>query len=133
MLSRPTRCGRRRLGALAAGAALVLGACSSGGSTAAPPPDANLVIEAHDIRFDKKAYTAQPGAVKIAYVSKANQTHTLVVLDAQKHEIGDKLRVVPGKVVGGTYDLPAGSYRLVCDIPGHEAAGMWADLTVGTG
>jgi uncharacterized cupredoxin-like copper-binding protein len=131
MLARPTRRSRGRLAAVGAVAGLALGACSRGASTAAPPPDANLVIEAHDIKFDKKAYTAQPGAVKLAYLSKANQTHTLVVLDAQKHEIGDKLKVTPGKVVGGTYDLPAGSYRLVCDIPGHESAGMWADLTVG--
>jgi uncharacterized cupredoxin-like copper-binding protein len=33
-------------------------------------------------------------------------------------------------VVGATYDLPTGTYRLVCDIPGHEAAGMVATLTV---
>jgi uncharacterized cupredoxin-like copper-binding protein len=131
MLARRNRRLRGGLGALAAVAGLTLGACSSGGSTAKPPPDANLVIEAHDIKFDKKAYTAQPGAVKIAYLSKANQTHTLLVLDAQNHEIGDKLKVTPGKVVGGTYDLPAGTYRLVCDIPGHESAGMVATLTVG--
>lgn len=37
----------------------------------------------------------------------------------------------PGAVGWATLDLPAGNYELVCNLPGHYAAGMYAELTVG--
>lgn len=36
----------------------------------------------------------------------------------------------PGAVGWVTLDLPAGNYELVCNLPGHYAAGMYAELTV---
>jgi uncharacterized cupredoxin-like copper-binding protein len=110
---------------------LAAGACgSSSGSDTSPsvPADA-LVIEALDIKFDKKAYDALAGEVTIAYESKGQQVHTLVVLDKDNKAIGKTLRVTPGQTRVGTYDLPAGTYELICDIPGHAAAGMTATLT----
>ena len=41
-----------------------------------------------------------------------------------------RLVASPGKAVGGTVTLPAGTYTMYCDIPGHEAAGMHATVTV---
>lgn len=29
-----------------------------------------------------------------------------------------------------TLDLPAGRYELICNLPGHYAAGMYTELTV---
>ncbi len=42
---------------------------------------------------------------------------------------GDK-GIAPGATGWMTLDLPAGSYELVCNLPGHYAAGMYAEITV---
>lgn len=36
----------------------------------------------------------------------------------------------PGAVGWVTLHLPAGTYELVCNLPGHYAAGMYTGLTV---
>jgi uncharacterized cupredoxin-like copper-binding protein len=36
----------------------------------------------------------------------------------------------PGSVGWVTLHLPAGNYELICDLPGHYAAGMYTQLTV---
>lgn len=38
--------------------------------------------------------------------------------------------IAPGASSWVTVDLPAGRYEVVCDLPGHYAAGMYAQLTV---
>ena len=43
---------------------------------------------------------------------------------------GEGTGIVPGAVSWVTLDLPAGRYELVCNYPGHYAAGMYAELTV---
>ncbi|WP_158274575.1 plastocyanin/azurin family copper-binding protein [Cellulomonas sp. WB94] len=38
--------------------------------------------------------------------------------------------IAPGATGWVTLDLPAGRYELVCNLPGHYAAGMFAEITV---
>jgi uncharacterized cupredoxin-like copper-binding protein len=115
---------------------LAVGACSSasgnsgGGGSSDSVPAGALVVEALDIKFDKKDYDASAGEVPIAYESKGQIVHTLLVLDQDNTQIGSTLRVEPGQTKVETFDLPAGTYELICDIPGHAAAGMKATLTV---
>jgi len=118
---------------------LTLGACGSSGGAGASGTTAGasatsapgtLTIEAEDIKFDKKQYDATAGEVTVDYVSKGQLTHDLVIYDKSNTVVGDTLRVNPGKTTTGTYDLPAGTYTLICDIPGHKDAGMVATLTV---
>ena len=123
-----------RGGLLISGAALaVLGfaGCGGGGSSGSSdsvPADA-LVVEALDIKFDQEEYTAPAGATEIAYVSEGQQVHTLVVFDESNQKIGETMTVNPGQTKVDTFDLPAGTYSLICDIPGHQDAGMVATLT----
>lgn len=42
---------------------------------------------------------------------------------------GDK-GIAPGATGWVTLDLPAGRYELACNLPGHYAAGMYAEITV---
>ena len=44
--------------------------------------------------------------------------------------IGEIEETEPGKTGNATFRLKAGKYLLVCNIPGHYMAGMWAFLTV---
>ena len=114
-----------------AGVALVLlpvAACGGGSSTAnSSASSADVTVHAQDsLKFDKTDYSAKAGDVKIAYVADGSLTHTLLIKDKN----GFKLQVSSGETKTGTVNLPTGSYTLYCDIPGHEAAGMKAALTV---
>ena len=116
---------------LATAGILGLAACGGGdssGSDESVPADA-LVVEALDIKFDKDAYTSQAGTTDIAYVSEGQQVHTLVVFDENNQKVGETMRVHPGETQVEAFDLPAGTYTLICDIPGHKDAGMVATLT----
>jgi uncharacterized cupredoxin-like copper-binding protein len=109
---------------------LALAACGGGGSssTNTVPADA-LVVKAEDIKFDKKEYTAPAGQVTVAYESKGSVVHTLLIYDKDNVEVGEELKVNPGETKVATFDLPAGSYTMICNIPGHKEAGMTATLT----
>jgi plastocyanin len=115
---------------LAAAGLVGLAACGGGDggsdSSDSVPADA-LVIEALDIRFDQDEYTAPAGATDIAYVSEGQQVHTLIVSDADNQQVGTTMKVNPGDTQVEGFDLPAGTYTLFCDIPGHE--NMKATLT----
>jgi uncharacterized cupredoxin-like copper-binding protein len=117
-------------GLLAGAACGSSGGTSSGATTAASVPAGAVVIEALDIKFDKKAYDATAGKVTIVYENKGQLVHTLLVLDESNTQIGPTLRVDPGQTKTETFDLPAGTHQLICDVPGHAAAGMKATITV---
>jgi plastocyanin len=93
------------------------------------PADA-VQVDALDIAFDMDEYAATAGDVTIAYVSEAQQVHSLVLFDDANEKVGDRLAVDPGRTDVGTFDLAAGTYSMICDIPGHREAGMVATLTV---
>jgi len=126
---------RRTLTSIVGATALatILTACgdSGGGGTASKPGDcspvdSSLTVGALDkLQFDAEAYEAAPGCVEITYANEGSVAHTLLV----KGQSGFKLAI--GDEDAGTLDLKAGDYTIYCDIAGHEAAGMSADLTIG--
>jgi plastocyanin len=109
--------------------ALPLGACGGGSSASGPLAGADVTVHAKDtLRFDKSEYTAKAGTIKIGYVNDGNLTHTLVI---DGHPEFNKLQVSSkGQSQIGTAQLPPGTYQIYCDIPGHRAAGMQANLVV---
>jgi plastocyanin len=115
--------------AAAAALATVLTACGGddGGGDAGgcTPADAEVTVHAKDaLKFDADAYESKAGCIEVSYVNDGSVAHTLLV----KGKSGFKLSV--GDTDSGTVELPAGTYELYCDVPGHEAAGMKADLEV---
>ena len=118
---------------LGTAALLALVACGGGGSGGSSSKDsvpANaLVVKAEDIKFDKKEYTAPAGQVTVAYESKGSIVHTLLIYDKDNVQVGEELKVSPGETKVATFDLPAGTYTMICNIPGHKEAGMTATLT----
>ncbi len=113
--------------------ALALGACGGddgdGGGSDTVAAGA-LEVQALDIAFDADEYSATAGEVTIEYVSEGRLQHTLVVFDDANRQIGAKLAVAPGETDVGSFDLAAGSYTMICDVPGHKEAGMVATLDV---
>ena len=121
---------RRPFRTLAALAALVAPLTACGGSddeaSGCSPPTGDLAVGAQDdLTFDAERFEADAGCIEVTYTNEGDIAHTLLV----KGKSGFKLSV--GDTDTGTLDLPAGSYVLFCDVSGHEAAGMEADLIVG--
>src|SRR3954469_25532048 len=111
--------------------ALPLAACggssSSSGCGSEPSGTAAVTVHALDaLKFDQSDYTAKAGDVSLDYINDGSQTHTLVVED-KGSKLEDKSHGATDK---GTVNLLPGSYKIFCDIAGHEGAGMKATLTV---
>jgi plastocyanin len=120
---------RRTLFTVAAMAAIAVPLVACGGSddeaSGCTPVDSELAVGARDdLTFDAERYEAGEGCIEVTYTNEGEIDHTLLVRD----EGGFKLSV--GDTDTGTIDLAAGEYVLYCDIAGHEAAGMKADLVV---
>lgn len=125
---------RRTLTCIASAAALALPLAACGSSDSADPgssasgcdtPTSDLTVEGLDrLAFDADTYRTAAGCIEVRYTNAGTVPHTLLV-QGQK---GFKLSI--GRSDTGAIELPAGTYRLYCDLPGHEAAGMHAELTV---
>ena len=113
-------------------AIFALSAC--GGGTSAPaqtiPSDAGLIVKnVKSIRFDKSEYSAAAGNVKVVTVNEDTVRHTLLVVKDGVKVPNFKLVVAEeGAIDVGEINLAAGSYTLICDVPGHQ--NMKATLTV---
>lgn len=113
-------------------AVCALSAC--GGGTSAPaqtiPSDAGVVVRnVKSIRFDKSEYSAAAGNIKFVTVDEDTVRHTLLVVKDGVKVPNFKLVVAEeGAVDVGVINLAAGSYTLICDVPGHQ--NMKATLTV---
>ena len=113
-------------------AIFALSAC--GGGTSAPaqtiPSDAGLIVKnVKSIRFDKSEYSAAAGNVKVVTVNEDTVRHTLLVIKDGVKVPNFKLVVAQeGAIDVGEINLAAGSYTLICDVPGHQ--NMKATLTV---
>lgn len=90
------------------------------------PAVATLEVDAlPSLKFQADEFTTEAGINEIVYLDKGG-THTL--LFEEPEFAGFKLQVPPDD--SGKIDLPAGTYTIFCDVPGHRAAGMEATLTV---
>ena len=113
-------------------AAPLLAACGDDDSTSEPTvttsgggSGSSLTVHGTDqLKFDETSYTAEAGTVDVTYVNDGSVAHTLLIRGVN----GFKLSI--GHEDEGTVDLEPGEYTLYCDVPGHEQAGMAADLTV---
>ena len=102
---------------------------SAGGATPArdPGPGEPFTIEAGDLFLKPAELTVPPGAVTFTYVNVGAQVHTLLIdkIEGFKLEVAAK-----GDTDKGNVELHRGRFTLYCDVPGHQAAGMEANLVV---
>lgn len=82
-----------------------------------------------ELSYDKKALTAHAGKVIIDFTNTSPLEHNVTIESSA------------GKVLGATptfkggskelsLELPAGTYKFFCSVPGHRMAGMEGTLTV---
>ena len=100
-----------------------------GGS--AGPPAGSIKVSMTEFAFSPKDLSAPAGKV-VFYLENAGQTsHDMVVFDSSQKQVAKSDVVQAGNNLVFTIDnLAAGSYAIVCDLPGHREAGMVGTLTV---
>jgi plastocyanin len=112
---------------------LALSACG-GSSTDAPaetlPPDAFVVTAVSGLKFDAETYGPIPaGDVQFGYLNEDSVRHTLILAKDGVKVPNFKLDVSKkGSIDSGVVTLEAGTYQVICDVPGHS--NMRAVLTV---
>jgi plastocyanin len=115
-------------------ASLALLAACGGGGTSAPaetlPSGALVVTAVPGLRFDAKTYGPVPaGDIVFGYQNEDSIRHTLILAKDDTKVPNFKLVVAKkGDVDSGPVTLDAGTYTLICDVPGH--GNMRASLTV---
>ena len=87
------------------------------------PGDLTLVTE--DVKFSPERLEAAAGNVAVFVSNKDLFWHTFTI-----KELDVNLNVPVGGERRIAFDAPAGTYRVVCAIPGHTKAGMEGKLTV---
>jgi len=97
------------------------------------PPVETVRIEAVDpFRFAPTKLEVRAGVpTRIELVNKGAAEHSLVVKTPDGTRDWVHLHVAPGATDGSTYRLDqAGTYRVLCTIPGHTEGGMVGQLIV---
>ncbi|MEA2139885.1 MAG: hypothetical protein QOG56_3035 [Solirubrobacteraceae bacterium] len=128
----------------AVAAAVALGGCGS--SDDGPRGGAaKLAVTASEFAFDPSTLAAKPGKLTITMKNAGKDGHELVVLRtatkadglkvsggrvSEKDAIGEIGDTAGGASKSATFDLEAGTYVYVCNIPGHYGKGMRGTLTV---
>ena len=110
----------------------LLSSCSGGTSAPAEtlPAGAMVVKAVPSLRFDMDQYgPVKAGEVLIGYSNEDSVRHTLILAKDNKKVPNFKLVIgAPGSVDSGTVNLDAGTYQVICDVPGH--GNMKAELIV---
>jgi plastocyanin len=122
----------KRLLSFSASVAL-LAACGGGGTSAPAetlPSGALVVTAVPGLRFDAKTYGPVPaGDIVFGYQNEDSIRHTLILAKDDTKVPNFKLVVAKkGDVDSGPVTLDAGTYTIICDVPGH--GNMRASLTV---
>ncbi len=91
------------------------------------PATSSVDVEAlQSIKFQATEFTATGDVVEFNYSGATG--HTLAIQDPKFD--GFLLTTDAGGKKSGKVDITPGTYTLYCTVPGHEAQGMKATLTV---
>ncbi len=97
------------------------------GGTAPQPTGTALTVELSEFKIAPRTLTAKPGSISLTIKNVGTVEHNFVVVGTEV-----KLEAIqPGETKTVRADLPGGTYRVICTIPGHEEAGMVGSLKVG--
>ncbi len=91
-------------------------------------------IEAGEVTFSASNVGAIPHELVIVRTDTAVDELPVqegrVDEDAAGEEIGEIEEFDAGLTLAGTFELDAGSYALICNLPGHYEGGMFVEFTV---
>ena len=121
----------RRTILLAAIIVLALSAAAACGGGGGGQPAGSIKVNMTEFKFDPSAINASAGKVTFYLVNSGSVAHDLVVIGPDGKKVAGSELVQAGNTSVLTVDnLTAGSYRIICDQPGHEESGMKGTLSV---
>ena len=101
---------------------------------ASPVAGEQVEIVSYDIYFEPKEVTIPADTdVTIVLPNEGVTLHNFSVDDNQNEDLPFEpidIDIDPGATERVTINAPVGEYYFYCNVPGHEAAGMWGTLTV---
>ena len=109
--------------ALAIAAAVGFGVLANRGS---PGPKAQVEVSMTDYAFDPHPIEVAAGDVRFVVKNDGQIAHDLVLPELGKGTADQR----PGNTRSFDVTLRPGTYLVVCDLPGHRAAGMVTQLVV---
>ena len=84
-----------------------------------------------EFKFDPSTVSAPHGKVVLFLVNGGSVAHDLIVSDSSGNRVAGSELVSAGDSNVFTIDnIAAGTYKIFCDQPGHEASGMKGTLTI---
>jgi uncharacterized cupredoxin-like copper-binding protein len=116
-------------------------------TTTAQPATAGtkLTVRMSEFAFAPKDAVAKAGEVTVTAPNDGNVVHELVILKTsadpahlpmdgdevdESKNVGEVADVAPGATKSAKIKLTAGTYAMVCNLPGHYKSGMYGSLTV---
>jgi plastocyanin len=115
----------RRIAFLTSLIALTVG-CARGGQ----PSGTVVMVTAKEFSFELSPATVGPGAVTFRVQNRGAVEHNFALFQGTQ-KLAELNTFNPGETRELRIQLTRGEYRIVCTIPGHEAAGMVTALKVG--
>ena len=89
----------------------------------------NVTAVASGLKFSRSSLKAKAGKITIKLTNASPLKHDLVV-ESGETILAKTPLLAKGKSGSLTVTLKKGTYAFVCDVPGHEAAGMKGKLVV---
>jgi uncharacterized cupredoxin-like copper-binding protein len=111
------------------------GAASARGANDTPSPSAAatsqaITVTARDtMRFEPSTITVRAGEpIQLTLVNAGKMPHDFTLREGVARRV--KVEAGPGKSASGTFTIDRpGTYTFICDVSGHEAAGMKGTIT----
>lgn len=112
--------------------ALALSACAGGAGEVTSTPSASTIsVEAIEFAFTPNTFTAQVGEeLTFEITNNGTLEHNFVVLDPAGSELARTSIAFGATESVNVMPVEGGTYTIVCDIEGHQEAGMEAALNV---
>ncbi len=104
------------------------GSQQGGGQQGGTASAATITIAEEEWKITDQPATAKAGTIKFVIKNQGTIEHNFVIKELNQ-EVATSIQ--PGQSKEATVTLKPGTYTLVCNIPGHEEAGMHTTLKVG--
>lgn len=111
--------------------ATLLGVAACDGTATAGPPPGAITVTMTDYKFTPGNLELKSGDATLYLVNSGGQQHDMVIADAEGKVMARSELVSAGDASNFIVtELPAGTYGIYCDVPGHKESGMVGTLKV---